>query len=76
MKLQQKVDTDTKCHQKRCLKLAPDHPQSRYHVCAVANPIWHQELEKGRFAPTPLAAGMFIDENVKYTVIKCKVYSH
>jgi len=47
MKLQQKVDTDPKCHQKRCLKLSPDHPQSRYHVCAVANPIWRQELEKG-----------------------------
>ena len=48
MKLQQKVDTDPKCHRKRYWKLAPDHPQSRYHVCAVANPIWRQELEKGK----------------------------
>ena len=30
-----------------CLKLSLGHHQPHYHVCAVADPIWHQELWKG-----------------------------
>ena len=35
-----------KCQQIECLKEPLGQPQSRYHVCAVTNPIWRLELEK------------------------------